>query len=324
MAREIRRAECDVIHVANQTQAIPTLRHFNPGARIVLHMHCEWLIQLDERMLRRRLRHVDAIVGVSEHITAPVRKRFPDLADRCVTVYNGVDAGPLPERSRSDGLVRLLHVGRISPEKGHHVLIEALNAVVREHPEVRMTFVGEESVIPLDWAVGVSSDPLVRGLRRFYGRSYRDQVLELLSPELAERTTFTGRIEYADIARHYAAADVFVFPSYFESMPVPPIEAMAAGLPVISTRAGGVVESVRDGETGVFVPRANAQALAEAISALIEDPEARAAMGAAGHARARDVFSWDGVAADLEAVLEHSAARAAPSRRPDVAAAAEL
>jgi glycosyltransferase involved in cell wall biosynthesis len=325
VARAIRRAGCDVIHIANQTQAIPFLRRFNPDARIVLHMHCEWLIQLDERMLRRRLRHVDAIVGVSEHISGPIRSRFPDLADLCVTVYNGVDVGELPERGRGDGLVRLLHVGRISPEKGHHVLVAALNAVVRDHPEVRMTFVGDESVIPLDWAIAVSSDPDVRDLRRFYGRSYRDQVLELLSPELAERTTFTGRIEYAEIARHYAAADVFVFPSYFESSGVPPIEAMAAGVPVIATPAGGVVESVREGETGVFVPRADAEALAGAINALIEDPDARAAMGAAGHARARDVFSWDRVTAELEGVLEHPAGDgAAQRRRPDLVVAAEL
>jgi glycosyltransferase involved in cell wall biosynthesis len=325
VARAIRRAGCDVIHVANQTQAIPFLRRFNPGARIVLHMHCEWLIQLDERMLRRRLRHVDAIVGVSEHITAPIRSRFPDLADICVTVYNGVEVGQLPERDRGDGLVRLLHVGRISPEKGHHVLVAALNAVVRDHPEVRMTFVGEESVIPLEWAVAVSSDPAVQGLRRFYGRSYRDQVLELMSPELAERTTFTGRIEYAQLGCHYAAADVFVFPSYFESSGVPPIEAMAAGVPVIATRSGGVVESVLDGHTGVFVPRADAEALAEAITALIEDPDARTAMGAAGHARARDVFSWDRVTAELEGVLEHRLGdRAAQRRHPDLAVAAEL
>ena len=70
---------------------------------------------------------------------------------------------------------------------------------------------------------------------------------------------FTGRIGYEETARYYAAADLFVFPSFFEAMPVPPIEAMAAGLPVIASPVGGAVESIRDGETGVFVARDDAR-----------------------------------------------------------------
>jgi glycosyltransferase involved in cell wall biosynthesis len=316
VAQDIRRRRCDVVHVANLTQAIPVIRRFNPGIRIVLHMHCEWLVQLDERLMDRRLRQVDLIVGCSEHITEPIRRRFPQHADRCRTIHNGVDVRPEVDRSGRDGTVTLLHVGRISPEKGHHVLVEALNDVVREHPEVRLVLVGEESVVPLEWAVGISSDPLVRDLERFYGRSYLEQVQELMSPELAERTTWTGRLTYEECARQYAGADLFVFPSYFEAMPVPPIEAMASGLPVVSAPAGGAVESIRDGETGVFVERGDARALARAITELIEDPARRAALGAAGRARAADLFAWDEVAAEFEAAMETvSAAGRRPARK---------
>jgi spore coat protein SA len=304
VAKDIRRRRCDVVHVANLTQAVPVIRRLNPGIRIVLHMHCEWLVQLDERLMDRRLRQVDLIVGCSEHITEPIRRRFPQHADRCRTIYNGVDVGEPVDRSGRDGTVTLLHVGRISPEKGHHVLVEALNDVIREHPEVRLVLVGEESIVPLEWAVGISSDPLVRDLERFYGRSYLEQVEERMSPALAERTTWTGRLSYEECARRYEAADLFVFPSYFEAMPVPPIEAMASGLPVVSARAGGAVESIRHGETGVFVERGDAGALARAITELIEDPARRAALGAAGRARAAELFSWDGVVAEFESAYE--------------------
>jgi glycosyltransferase involved in cell wall biosynthesis len=311
VAKDIRRNGCDVVHVANLTSAIPVIRRLNPGIRIVLHMHCEWLVQLDERLIERRLRKTDLIVGCSEHITEPIRRRFPQHAGRCRTLYNGVEVGEPVDRSGRH-TVTLLHVGRISPEKGHHVLVEALNEVVREHPEVRLVLVGEESVVPAEWAVDISADPAVRDLKRFYGRSYLEQVRELMSPELAERTTFTGRLTYEECARRYTGADLFVFPSYFEAMPVPPIEAMASGLPVVSAPAGGAVESIRDGETGVFVERGDAGGLARAITALVEDPARRAALGAAGRARAADVFSWDGIASDFEAAFE--AVRASAGR----------
>ena len=324
VAKDIRRSGCDVVHVANLTQAVPVIRRVNPDVRIVLHMHCEWLVQLDGRLMERRLRDVDLIVGCSEHITAPIRRRFPAHAARCRTIHNGVEIGPEVDRGSRDGAVTVLHVGRISPEKGHHVLIEALNEVVREHPETRLVLVGEESVVPAEWAVDISSDPAVRGLKRFYGRSYLEQVREMMSPELAERTTWTGRLGYEECARRYADADLFVFPSYFEAMPVPPIEAMASGLAVVSAPAGGAVESIRDGETGVFVERGDARALARAVNELIEDPARRAALGAAGRARAIETFSWDRVATEFESALAGGGGAGAAPGGISVAAVAGL
>jgi glycosyltransferase involved in cell wall biosynthesis len=305
VAEDIRRRGCDVVHVCNLTQALPLLRRLNPRARIVLHMHCEWLVQLDARMLERRLRHADVIVGCSEHITDPIRRRFPQFAARCRTIHNGVEIRPpAGRRGNDDGTVTLLHVGRISPEKGHHVLVDALNAVVAERPHVRLVLVGEESVVPLEWAVAISHDPAVRELGRFYDGSYLEQVKARMSPALLDRTTFTGRLGYEQTARRYDDADLFVFPSFFEAMPVPPIEAMAAGVPVVSTAVGGAVESIVEGETGVFVPRGDAGALARAVVALVEDPGRRAAMGARGRARAAERFSWESVSNEFERALE--------------------
>ena len=310
VAREIRRSGADVVHVSNQTQALPFLRRANPHARIVLHMHCEWLVQLDARMLDRRLRNADLIVGVSEHIMAPARLRFPRHAARCITIYNGTELPALPEPEAEPATVSLLHVGRISPEKGHHILVAALNDVVRTHPQLRLTIVGEESVVPFDWAVGISSDPLVKDLARWYGAGYLDAVKRRMSAALAERTTFTGRISHTATAEHYARADLFVFPSYFESMGVPPVEAMAAGVPVVAARAGGVGETVRDGLTGLLVDRGDAGALAAAIRTLLDDPARRAAFGAAGRRWAAERFSWEPIAEQWEAALAGPAAAA--------------
>jgi spore coat protein SA len=303
VARDIRRRGIDAIHVYNYSQALPIIRRLNPGVTIALHMQCEWLTQVDERLIARRLRCADVVIGCSEHITDPIRRRFPGYADRCSTIYNGVEIGEPIDRSTGNGAVTVLHVGRISPEKGHHLLVDALNEVIRDHPKLRMVFVGEEALVPAEMAVAISSDPLVRSLRRFYDGSYLEQIRGRMSRELAERTVFTGRIDHERTAEYYAAADIFVFPSIFEAFPIPPIEAMAAGLPVVAARAGGAVESVVHGETGVLIERNDTRALAGAIAELVEDQGRRSALGTAGRARARRMFSWAGVTEAVERAL---------------------
>jgi glycosyltransferase involved in cell wall biosynthesis len=315
VALDIRRRGVDAVHVYNYSQALPIIRRLNPRATIALHMQCEWLTQIDERTIDRRLRHADVIIGCSEHITRPVRRRFPPHAARCRTIYNGVDVREPAGRRNGHETVTLLHVGRISPEKGHHLLVDALNELVRDHPQLRMVFVGEETLIPKEMAVAISADPLVRSLERFYEGSYLEQLRRRMSPDLAQRTVFTeGRVDHERVGEYYESADIFVFPSIFEAFPIPPIEAMAAGLPVVAARAGGAVESVVDGETGLLVERDDAGQLAAALAELLQDPGRRSAFGAAGRERAARLFSWTSVTQELEQALAgRSPAPAAPA-----------
>ena len=76
VARDVRRHGVDVVHVFNYSQALPVLRRLT-DAKLVLHMHCEWLSQLDRSMIERRLRSADLVVGCSDYITDKVRERFP-------------------------------------------------------------------------------------------------------------------------------------------------------------------------------------------------------------------------------------------------------
>jgi glycosyltransferase involved in cell wall biosynthesis len=93
-----------------------------------------------------------------------------------------------------------------------------------------------------------------------------------------------------DIPALLAAADIFALPSHFEGLPMSVIEAMLTGLPVIATDIRGPREQVVPGETGLLVPPATTQPLADALARLITDPALRAAMGAAGLARARALY----------------------------------
>jgi len=93
-----------------------------------------------------------------------------------------------------------------------------------------------------------------------------------------------------DVPELLAAADIFLLTSFSEGIPLTIIEAMAAGLPVIATRVGGVEEMVVEGATGLLVPSGNDQALAAAIERLAGDPQTRHVYGAAGRRRAETDF----------------------------------
>jgi glycosyltransferase involved in cell wall biosynthesis len=128
VANHLRASGCDIVHIHNFSQFVPIVRLLNPKAKIVLHMHCDWLNELDRNLIDKRLKHVNAIIGCSDYITNQVKTRFPQYADRCATLYNGADIGRFSERSPiplEKERKRVLFVGRVSPEKGLHVLLDA-------------------------------------------------------------------------------------------------------------------------------------------------------------------------------------------------------
>jgi glycosyltransferase involved in cell wall biosynthesis len=140
-----------------------------------------------------------------------------------------------------------------------------------------------------------------------------------MSPQLAERVTFVNRVTHQKALGFYRDADIFVYPSIFESFAIPPVEAMAAGVPVVASRVGGMQETIEHERTGLLVEREDPAALASALRRLIDDPALRRSFGDAG-ARAATRFSWERVTASLESAYGSLlGAGAAPARRsPDL------
>lgn len=167
---------------------------------------------------------------------------------RTHVVYYGIDlerfAKAAPGLAKEGPLIGC--VSRLVPQKGLHLLVEAAPAVLKRHPDARFVVVGEGEL---------------RGELEEQARA----------AGLAGRFIFTGQRE--DVPELVASFDVFALPSYFEGLCYAVIEAQAAGVPVVATPVGGIPENVVPGETGLLVPTGDADALAEAISSLLADPD---------------------------------------------------
>ena len=286
VAHDLRRQQCDLVHIHNFSQFVAIIRAFNPQTKIVLHMHCEWLSEFEQNMIGRRLRRVDWVIGCSEHVTQGIGRAFPHLASRCLTIHNGVDVdhfarGNGHHQVGKDGHDhRVLYVGRISPEKGLHVLLDAFQVVLARHPKARLEVMGPE-------------------YRKPFRESYLEQLKGRLSPGLARRAHFFGFVEHAELVGFYRNATLFVSPSLSEAFGMTLVEAMAMEVPVVATRTGGMIEVVEDGKSGLLVEPNNAMALADAMIRLLSDKNLRASMGQAGRRRAVERFSWQRVSENL-------------------------
>jgi glycosyltransferase involved in cell wall biosynthesis len=304
VAKDLKKEKCDVVQIINFSQFAPIFRTLNPEIKIVLNMRCEWLTQLDPAMIKSRLREVDLICGVSEYITDKIRIRFPQFADRCQTILNGVDVNYFVNKEdngipKKKYIKQLLFVGRISPEKGVHVLLDAFQKVIKRYPQAHLEIIGDKKdVLDLEWFVTLGDDEKVSQIASFYnnnpeGNYFSFLQRQLLSLHIANNVTFTGFIPNLQLINHYQNADVLVNPSFSEAFGRSLIEAMACHVPVVATRVGGMTEIVDDGKTGILAEPGDASALAEAILRLLTNVSLQESMGKAGRRRAIEFYSWE-------------------------------
>jgi glycosyltransferase involved in cell wall biosynthesis len=246
--------------------------------RPLLYAHNELLRTYSHGEARRTLGRVEHIVCVSDFLADLTSSRLPEsLRSRVATVRNGVDCDrfhPAPS-PRDDGdprdprVLRVLFVGRVIPDKGADVLLEALARLGRA--DVAATVVGSAGFAP--------ESPLTdheRSLREIAGR--------VAGP--VEFVSFTPRAGVADLLRSH---DVMVVPSRWREPATLTVgEGLASGLPVVASRVGGIPEVVAHPE--LLVPPDDPRALAATLEWLVTDPDARVRLGRESreHALAHD------------------------------------
>ncbi|MBV8450860.1 MAG: glycosyltransferase family 4 protein, partial [Deltaproteobacteria bacterium] len=213
---------------------------------------------------------------------------------------------------------RILYAGAVSPHKGLHTLMDAFSMLVAEYPGVRLDVVGLQGSYPLAETFDLRERELIESVYRFYDfdwaarlkaklslaspdhGTYLAHLRQRLSADAREKVTFHGFVPRPELVDLYYDADVFAFaPIWNEGFGIPPLEAMAAGVPVVATRAGAIPEIVRDQRTGFLVGKNDARALAASILKLLNDDDLRIRMGRAARDWVQHNFVWDKVAAKM-------------------------
>jgi len=240
VARELGRSGVDIVHLHNNAVFLPVLHRHVPRADLVLHQHDHALADFAAEWTRARLELARLVLGCSDHVRARVVERFPEIGPRAATLHNGVDARFLEVASDPGASRTILYVGRLAPEKGVHLLLEAFDRIADRHPEARLEVVGGWSFSPKEFVDPFDRDAVLRPLASWFGRpaAWRRH-LETLAARRPGRILFRGPVLNRDLPAVMAKAGLFAFPTvWHEPFGMPPVEAMAAGSPVIAGRAG--------------------------------------------------------------------------------------
>lgn len=218
-------------------------------------------------MQNRVVARLPHVVTVSEAARRDIAECFPCPDARIRVIHNGIDTAtfhPEPGIPRIPG--RLMATASAdAPLKGLDYLLRAVATLRRTRPGVHLTVLGK---LNPDGATARLLDAL----------------------QLGAAVTFRSGLDEAAVRGMYAEAEVAVVPSIYEGFGLPAGEAMACGVPVVSTVGGALPEVV--GDAGVLVPVRDADALATAVADLLDDPERRAHLACAGIQRIRERFSW--------------------------------
>jgi len=210
-----------------------------------------------------------------------------------ITIYNGIDLNNYfsnyekinssKEKYKLDDIILVGMVGRLRPWKGQERFLRVLAQVMVSNPNVRGIIVG--------------GDPFC--VDNNYEKYLKQIAMKL---NIYNKIVFTGHLN--DIRPTLAAIDIFVHPGSPEPFGLVNIEAMAMGKPIVAFAHGALPEIVIHGQTGLLVPPGDEQAMAEAISALIHDPEQRIKLGYAGQERVKELFTIERTARKFEEVIK--------------------
>ncbi|SDD30992.1 Glycosyltransferase involved in cell wall bisynthesis [Paenibacillus sp. UNCCL117] len=294
VSRRLRSFRPRVIQVENRPRFARVLKRRHPGAKVWLSLHSVTFVSrphMGRRELRRCLRAVDRVIVNSRYLCEELIRRVPEIADRITVNHLGVDKERFISRWTPEGAVRrqafaaqqglegrkiILYVGRLIPIKGVHHLLAAMPDIIRRVPEATLVVVGSA------FYGSKRTTPYVRRLRR-------------MAAKLQPHVRFVPYVPHHQVDEWFRLGDVLAVPSArHEAFGLVNVEAMAAGVPVVATRAGGMPEIVLDGITGYTVdPAAIVPELSDRIAALLLDEERARCYGESSAQRVAECFTWD-------------------------------
>jgi len=282
-----------LIQVENRPLIALAMKRRFPKRRVWLSLQSSTFIgprYIGGTALRRSLAAADRILVNSDYLRRVVASRVPEASGKIDVVHLGVDTRRFPSRFSPEGEARraelraargwngrtvVLFMGRVIPRKGVHHLLDVLPELAEAHPDALLVIVGSP------YYGSHRTTAYSRGLAR-KGKA------------LAKHLQFVPYVPYTDVPDWFLAADIAAVPSgRSEAFGLVNVEAMACGLPVVATRAGGMPEIVEDGVTGYLVdPEHIAAELSDRLRRLLDDEGLRRRMGLASRSRVEERFTW--------------------------------
>jgi spore coat protein SA len=274
----------DIVWIHNRPEFAVALTPLiqRSGGRVVLHLHNAHLTEGPERLMRRV--GVDRLIFASKFLLEQARRRFPSLGASSV-LYSGADQSifypPVAERNNADRPT-VLFAGRLVEDKGVHILLNAMKLLERQEVRLQAHIVGCSS-----FGVGKETDYI--------------KDLKARSPATVAFLPYRTGAALGDLFRR---ADIFCSPAVWdEPFGLVNVEALASGLPVVSTRSGGASEIFSNGG-GILVERGSAVDLASALRRLAENPGLRAHLGRQGYAAFLERFTWSHTCAQVQDIQQ--------------------
>lgn len=251
------------------------------GGRVLLHLHAAQIVQFHgsmgrsgQALLRWMFRSADHCVVLGEVWRNWVLETFELRPSRVGVVYNGVPPTHAIPRSTPDNQpFQLLFVGNLLERKGVKDLLRALASPAVQARDIRLIMAGGG---PVD--------------------AYRAMAAHL---GILDRVTFTGWISQQDARAIMVNSHALILPAYDEGLPLVILEALASGTPVICTPVGSIPEVLQDQRTALFVAPGDEAAIARAITTLIDQPETRTELAAAGAVLYERLFTMDAFARSM-------------------------
>jgi spore coat protein SA len=271
----------DIVWIHNRPEFAIALRTpiHRAGGYVVLHLHNSHLVKGPERLMRRV--EVDRLVFISEFLQAEAREKFPSLGTSSV-LYNGADEAIFYPAAggRKNAIPTVLFAGRLVEEKGVHILLEAMRLLERQSVPMQAQIVGSSH----------------------FGNGKETKYIRRLKANSPASVRFRAYCSGAPLGDLFREADIFCSPSTWEEpFGLVNVEALASGLPVVSTRGGGARE-IFAGGGGILVERGSVEQLADALRRLAEDQQLRTRVGQEGYAAFLERFTWSNARAQVREV----------------------
>ncbi len=230
-----------------------SILNFRPGETsswsFTIHGFQDFVDETDAR-LDLKAKSASFVICISDFTRSQLcRVTDPSLWNRFHVVRCGIDLAAFPYREFQPmrAVPRIVILGRLSPEKGHGILLEAAGRLARENVPVEIEIIGDGP----------------------FAETIRQQELAL---GLDGHVIYAGELPSNEVARRLAGADLFCMASFSEGLPISIMEAMAIGVPVVTTWIGGIPELAVHDVTAITIPPGNSEALAAAIKRLVSDP----------------------------------------------------